>query len=86
MFGVEEMTFLQEEEVFTNAKLPNDSSKEEVNATGNCSDPSKEEDSNVNQVLEEGNQNSKRKLSDTEDIKKVCKSFHFVDVASLFID
>ena len=71
MFGVEDMTFLQEEEVFTNVKLSNDSSREEVNATGNFSDPPKEKDMNVNRELEEGIPNSKRKLSDVEDVKKV---------------
>ncbi|XP_040372551.1 splicing factor U2AF-associated protein 2 isoform X2 [Rosa chinensis] len=70
MFGVEEMTFLQEEEVFMNAKLSDDSSREEVDATGIFSDPSKEEDTVVNCEVEQGNPNSKRKLSDTEDVKK----------------
>ncbi|KAL6146975.1 hypothetical protein ACLB2K_057650 [Fragaria x ananassa] len=70
MFGVEDMTFLQEEEVFTNVKLSNDSSREEVNATGNFSDPPKEKDTNVNREVEEGIPNSKRKLSDVEDVKK----------------
>ncbi|KAL6131896.1 hypothetical protein ACLB2K_070269 [Fragaria x ananassa] len=70
MFGVEDMTFMQEEEVFTNVKLSNGSS------TGNFSNPPKEKDINVNREVEEGNSveeknsTSKRKLSDMEDIKK----------------
>ncbi|XP_050381075.1 splicing factor U2AF-associated protein 2 [Argentina anserina] len=70
IFRVEEMTFLQEEEVVMNTKLSNDSSREEVNAIGNSADTSKEEDTNVNPEVEEVNTNSKRKLSDKEDIKK----------------
>lgn len=75
MFGVEEMTFLQEEEVFMNVKLSDATSTEEVNAIGKVSDPSKDEDTNVNCEVEEGNPNLKRKLSDTDDAKKVGKPF-----------
>lgn len=75
MFGVEEMTFLQEEEVFMNVKLSDATSTEEVNAIGKVSDPSKDEDTNVNSEVEEGNPNLKRKLSDTDDVKKVRKPF-----------
>ena len=65
MFGVEDMTFMQEEEDFTNVKLSNGSS------TGNFSNPPKEKDTNVNREVEEGIPNSKRKLLDVEDVKKV---------------
>lgn len=77
MFGVEEMTFLQEEEVFMNVKLSDATSTEEVNAIGKVSDPSIDEDTNVNSEVEEGNPILKRKLSDTDDVKKVRKTFFF---------
>ncbi|BFG37391.1 hypothetical protein CerSpe_236650 [Prunus speciosa] len=69
-FGVEEMTFLQEEEVFPAVNFSEVSAGEEVNAPGNASGPFKEEDANGSSEVEEGDQSSKRKLSDKEANKK----------------
>ncbi|XP_068340980.1 splicing factor U2AF-associated protein 2-like isoform X2 [Pyrus communis] len=68
-FGVEDMTFLQEEEVFPAANISEATAREEVNAPVKASDPSKEDDINGRSELE-GNQSSKRKLLDTEADKK----------------
>ncbi|XP_021804136.1 HIV Tat-specific factor 1 homolog, partial [Prunus avium] len=64
------MTFLQEEEVFPAVNFSEVSAGEEVNAPGNASGPSKEEDANGSSEVEEGDQSSKRKLSDKEANKK----------------
>ncbi|KAM1251326.1 hypothetical protein ACFX2I_033708 [Malus domestica] len=68
-FGVEDMTFLQEEEVFPAANFSEATASEEVNAPVKASNPSKEDDINGSSELE-GNQSSKRKLSDKEADKK----------------
>ncbi|XP_050115372.1 splicing factor U2AF-associated protein 2-like [Malus sylvestris] len=68
-FGVEDMTFLQEEEVFPAANISEATASEEVNAPVKASDPSKEDDINGRSELE-GNQSFKRKLSDKEADKK----------------
>ncbi|KAG6645284.1 splicing factor U2AF-associated protein 2 [Carya illinoinensis] len=74
-YGVEEMTFLEEEEVFTTSIVSDAPVKEEVNATVNnvavnASDGIGKKEVNATSEVEEANQNGKRKLSDTLDDKK----------------
>ncbi|KAM1068209.1 hypothetical protein ACFX1Q_000173 [Malus domestica] len=65
LLGYKDMTFLQEEEVFPAANFLEATAREEVSAPIKASDPSKEDDINGSSELE-GNQSSKRKLSDKE--------------------
>lgn len=78
------MTFLQEEEVFPAVNFSEVSVGEEVNAPGNAFGPTKGEDANGSSEVEEGDQSSKRKLSDKEANKKVC-SFYFVLLLLLMV-
>ena len=84
VLGYKDMTFLQEEEIFPAANFFW-GHREEVNAPVKASDPSKEDDINGSSELE-GNESSKRKLSDKEANKQVCPllscSFTFDDGVS----
>ncbi|XP_024926271.1 splicing factor U2AF-associated protein 2 isoform X2 [Ziziphus jujuba] len=69
-YAVNDMTFLQEEEIFPTVSFSDISPSEEVNATVNLSDASVKEDVNGNSEVGEGKQNAKRKISDNEAPKK----------------
>ncbi|XP_018832862.1 splicing factor U2AF-associated protein 2 [Juglans regia] len=77
-YGLEEMTFLEEEEVFTTSNVSDAPVKEEVNATVNnvavnASDATGKKEVNATSEVEEANQNGKRKLSDIADKKEANK-------------
>ncbi|EXC24922.1 HIV Tat-specific factor 1-like protein [Morus notabilis] len=70
-YVLEDMTFLQEEEVFPTVNSSDISATEKVKETVNLSNPpAKEEEENGNNEAVEGKQNGKRKLDDKEATKK----------------
>ncbi|KAB1203393.1 HIV Tat-specific factor 1 [Morella rubra] len=75
LYGVEDMTFLEEEEIFPTLEVSDAPMKEEVtgavsNATVNASDASGKEEVNATRELVDAKQNGKRKLSVKQDDKK----------------
>ncbi|XP_059438046.1 splicing factor U2AF-associated protein 2 [Corylus avellana] len=75
LYGLEEMTFLEEEEVFPTFIVSDAPAIEEVNATVNdvtvnASATSGKEEDNVTSEVVEAKQNGKRKLSDKQTDKK----------------
>ncbi|KAB1206601.1 hypothetical protein CJ030_MR7G020486 [Morella rubra] len=75
LYGVEDMTFLEEAELFPSLVVFDAPTKEEVtgvvsNATVNASDASENEEVNATRELVDAKQNGKRKLSVKQDEKK----------------
>ncbi|PON55390.1 Splicing factor-like protein [Parasponia andersonii] len=71
-YGVADMTFLKEEEVFSTVNTSNLSASEEDNATVNLPDSSTNK-VDVNSEVKQGKQNAKRKLLDKEAAKEANK-------------
>ncbi|KAF3455172.1 hypothetical protein FNV43_RR05620 [Rhamnella rubrinervis] len=69
-YELEDMTFLQEEEVFSTVNFSDIPQSEEVGVTVNLSDVSMKEEVNGSNEVGKGKQNAKRKLLDKEANKK----------------
>lgn len=71
-YGVEEMTFLEEEEVFPTLTSSEASEKFEDSSTLSVSAASLKEEANTTNMVEDEKRDGKRKLSDKQTDKKVA--------------